>query len=292
MNLRSIEYVLQEAFTGIKRNGLMAFASISTIALSLCVLGVFALAALSANNFAQLQISRFEIVTFVPKEVGDAAALTIVEEIRKIDGVKSVELRSRDEEWAKFKHDNPNFQNAGLPTNPLNYAIDVHVVDKTKIASIAEKIRKIENIKSVNENREVFGRVMALAKVTKAVSILGVIVLLITTVFIISNAIKLTLYARRREIRIMQLVGATNSFIRVPLVIEGMVFGAIGSFAAFILINLGSKYLSKMAEKITRILGQFQSGISNTELAFGLLFLGVVIGAVGSLVSIRRFLHD
>ena len=135
------------------------------------------------------------------------------------------------------------------------------------------------------------GRVMAVARVVKALSAAGVVVLLITTAFIISNAIKLTLYARRLEIRIMQLVGATNQFIRLPLVIEGVVFGAIGAVAAWVLLTLGGSYVSSVAQRIV-FLGRITSGIGNGQLAIGLIVVGAAIGAAGSFVSIRRFLHD
>lgn len=291
VNLRSIEYVIQETFTGIQRNGLMAFASISTIALTLAVLGSFVLSALGANHFASAQIDRFEIAVFA-KDNDKANADTVASQIRKIKGVVSANVRSRDEEWANFKRQHPDIESAGLPLNPLPFRIDVRVSDHTRTPAIANKIRTMDDVDAVREGRETLGRVMAVAQVVKGVSFAGVIILLITTAFIISNAIKLTLYARRREIRIMQLVGATNQFIRLPLVLEGIIFGAIGAFFAWALIRVGGTYVTHMAGSITPLMRQFSSDVRPGVLGLAMLVMGAAIGAVGSLVSIRRFLRD
>jgi cell division transport system permease protein len=157
---------------------------------------------------------------------------------------------------------------------------------------ITDNIRAMDDIDAVRDGRETWQRVIAVAGVLKAVSITGVIVLLVTTIFVISNAIRLTLYARRREIRIMQLVGATNHFIRMPLVVEGMVFGAVGAVIAWLLLKAGATYIAHVVQSITPILGQFTSEVTPVRLALGMLIMGALIGAAGSLVSIRRFLRD
>lgn len=292
MKIRSLEYIVEEAFTGIHRNGLMAFASISTIALSLGVLGAFVLTALSANHFAAAQIGDFRIAVFMDTKVDRKQTDAVADKIRHMDNVSSVLIRDREKEWTDFKRNRPDIESAGLPLNVLPYSMDVKVADAARLSVVASRIRAMDNIDAVKEGREVLGRVMAVAQVAKVISIVGVVVLLITTIFIISNAIKLTLYARRREIGIMQLVGATNQFIRLPLVIEGMFFGAAGALVAWLLLHIGSSYLSQSAQRVTGLVSQLQSGVGSGELAVGLVVLGTAIGAVGSMVSIRRFLRD
>lgn len=292
VNLRNVEYLIQEAFTGIWRNGLMAFASISTIALSLGVLGAFVLASMSANNFANAQVGKFQVAVFMEREATDAQASDVVERIKKMDGVGDVALRSRDEEWANFKHQRPNFESAGLPLNPLPYSMDVKVSDKTRTAVIASKIRTMAGVAKVSDGGTTLSHMMAMTHMVKIVSVVGVMILLVTAVFIISNAIKLTLYARRREIRIMQLVGATNWFIRIPLVIEGVAFGIAGALIAWGLLSVGTIYLAQSARKMATLLAQFNSGVGAAELGISLILIGAMIGAMGSFVSIRRFLHD
>lgn len=291
VNLSSIEFLIQEAFTGIRRNGLMAYASISTIALSLGVLGGFVLVALGANNFAASQISKFEIAVYMDVRATKAQTEAVAETIRKMPYVAGVELRSREQEWARFKKENPNIEAAGLQSNPIPHSLDVKVTDAAKTTYIANKVRAMEGVHKVSDGREVLSRVMAVARVVRGISVAGVVVLLITAVFIISNAIKLTLYARRREIRIMKLVGATNWFIRVPLIIEGVVFGATGAFAAWVLLRLGGSYVAHTAQRLP-MMARFSSDVTPGALALWLMLLGIAIGAAGSFVSIRRFLHD
>jgi len=291
MNPSSIEFLVQEAFTGIRRNGLMAFASISTIALSLGVLGAFVLVALGANHFTASQIGKFEVAVYMSNEAGQAQTQALADQIGKMQDVASVKVLSKEEEWARFKRSNPNIESAGLQNNPLPFSIDIKVSDASRTTYIANKVRAMKGVRAVRDGREELGRVMALARVVRGVSIAGVIILLLTAVFIISNAIKLTLYARRREIRIMKLVGATNWFVRVPLIIEGVVFGAVGAFAAWLLLRLGGSYVSQSVAKMP-FMAQFSSDIQPSTLAFALIALGVAIGAAGSFVSIRRFLRD
>lgn len=291
VKLRNIEYLLQEAFTGIQRNGVMAIASISTIALSIGVLGAFILATLGANNFTAAQIGRFQIAAFMTNSANKTQVDMTVAQIQKIKGVESVAILDRDQEWADFKRDRPDIESAGLPLNVLPYAMNIKVSEPSRLPMIAAKVRAMNYIDAVRDGKEDLGRVMAVAHVIKGISLAGVLILFVTTVFIISNAIRLTLYARRREIRIMQLVGATNWFIRIPLVIEGVVFGAIGAFIAWILLRVGTIYICRLSENITFI-GQFSSKVQPANFAVTLMLLGAAIGAAGSFVSIRRFLHD
>ena len=294
VNFRNIEFLIQEAITGIWRNGLMAFASISTIALSLGILGAFVLMAMGANNFASAQIGRFQIKVFT-QDADRAQAESVRDRIREIEDVGSVVILDRDREYADLKTEHPNFDFAGVRGdrgNPLPYCLDVRVADASHTAEVADRIRTIDHVHRVNEAREQVDRVMTLARIVKAVSYAGVAILLVTTGFITSNAIKLTLYARRREIQIMQLVGATNWFIRVPLVIEGVVFGAVGAAIAWAMLRIGSIYLSRGVESVARFMYAFNSRLDPAHLAAGLLIVGVIIGATGSCVSIRKFLHD
>ncbi len=291
MTFRDLEYLLQEAFIGIRRNGVMAFASITTVALSLAVLGAFVLSAMGANNFASAQLGQFQIYVFVNQEAGAERAGQVAESMRKMVGVGSVNLLSRDREWETFKRKRADISPAGL-TNPLPYTIQARVTDPQRTTFIADKIRVMKDVDKVNEGRELLGRVIALARVIKVVSVVGIIVLLITASFIISNAIRLTLYARRMEIRIMQLVGATNEFIRIPLIIEGVVFGCVGGLVAWLMIRVLSTVLSGEVQAIGPFLSDFSSRVQPSELSVGMVALGALIGASGSYLSIRRFLRS
>jgi cell division transport system permease protein len=293
VNLRNLEYLIQEAFVGISRNGIMAVASVSTVALSMAILGAFLLLVLGSHRFVERQLAQFEIAVFLPVDASPRQADELRDAIRRLPLTKRVRLLDKDKEWAKFKWNmNTEIDLGGVTGNPLPYALHVESTEPRKTDVLADQIRHIPGVAHVTDSRETYGRVKALANLVKYLGFAAALVLCFTTIFIISNAIRLTLFARRHEIKIMQLVGATNWFIRVPLVLEGIVFGAIGSAVAFGLVSLGSGYIAAMVlERFPPILRDLSSGVGRGQFLTSLVSGGALIGALGSLISIRRFLR-
>lgn len=292
VNLRNIEYLIQEAFVGIWRNGIMAVAAVSTVALSLAILGTFLLMVIGSHRFAEKQLAKFEISAYLPVGATEKQAQGIREKIAALPLTKKADLLSRDEEWQKFKSRvNTKIDLGGIEDNPLPYAIDVESKDPRKTSDLADQIGKIKGIEEVKDGKKLYGSVKTIADLVRLLGFAAAIILCLTTTFIISNAIRLTVFARRHEIKIMQLVGATNWFIRVPLVLEGIVIGALGALVAFGLISAGSTYVVQVVEqKVMPIFRDVSSGIAPAQFMFSLLLAGALIGAMGSLISIRRFL--
>lgn len=270
----------------------MAVAAITTVALSLAILGGFLLLALSSHRFVEGQLAKFQIAASVRREASVAQAEEVRDTIKALPLTKSVKLLSRDSEWAKMKpRIGLKMDLGGIIDNPLPYMIEVTSKDPRKVSDLAEQIRRIDGVKKVRNAEEDYKRVRTIADLVKALGVVGAVILCITTVFIISNAIRLTLFARRHEIRIMQLVGATNWFIRAPLVLEGIVLGAIGALVATALVAAGSGYTSSLVWKlIPATVRNVSSGIDQSHFAVMLIIGGAAIGALGSMVSIRRFL--
>jgi len=270
----------------------MAVAAVTTVALSLAILGGFLLLAVTSHRFVEGQLAKFQIAASVPREASIEQAKKVCDAIKALPLTKSANLLSREEEWAKLKLSvGLKMDLGGVIDNPLPYMIEVTAKDPRKVGELAEQIRRINGIRKVRNAEEDYKRVRTIADLIKALGIVGAVVLCITTVFIISNAIRLTLFARRHEIRIMQLVGATNWFIRVPLVLEGIVLGAIGALIATGLVAVGSGYTSNLVWKlIPATVRNVSSGIDHSQFAVVLIVGGAAIGALGSLVSIRRSL--
>lgn len=291
VNLRNFEYLIQDAFIGIWRNGIMAIASISTIALSMAILGAFLLLAIGSHRFADKQLASFQIAAFLQDGASQSRAEEVRAEIAELPLASKVVLKSRDAEWAEFKQKmNADLNLSGVIGNPLPYAINIESKDPYKTSVLVQQIRKIKNVDYVEDSSS-YTKVKALAGIVRALGTTVAIILCFTTILIISNAIRLTMFARRQEIRIMQLVGATNWFIRVPLVIEGIVFGAIGACIAGGLIAVCSDYIGKMLSKsFPLMLRDMSSGVPHAEFAMTLAIAGALVGALGSIVSIRRFL--
>lgn len=293
MNFRNLEYLIQEAFIGIWRNGIMAVASLSTVAFSMAILGVFLLLVLGSHHFAERQLAGFELKVFMPRGGSEDDAIKVRDAIEKLPLAKNVVLLSRDKEYAKLKRNmSGSMEFGGLIPNPLPYALDVKSKDSRKTGILANQIRRIQGVANVADAQEDYKLVKTIADIVKLVGFIAAVVLVIITVFLISNAIRLTLFARRHEIKIMQLVGATNWFIRVPLVLEGIVLGAVGALVAIGLISIGSECISSLARELSETTPRsLSSGVAPAHFVVWLVVGGAVIGALGSLLSIRRFLR-
>lgn len=269
----------------------MAIASISTVALSMAILGTFVLLMLGSHNFVEKKLRQFEIRAFAPRGASQADAEKLRDSISKLKLATNVKLLSRNKEWAAFKRSRNLEVVSGVVGNPLPYAIDVQSKDPRRTAELANQIRKLEGVGAVKNAQESYGYVKAIADLVKLLGFAASLILCFTTIFIISNAIRLTLFARRHEIRIMQLVGATNGFIRIPLVLEGIVLGIIGTLIAVGLIAGGSEYVASMVQRnLPPTLFDLSSDINRSQFNTSLIIAGGIIGALGSVLSIRRFL--
>lgn len=292
MNLRNIEYLIQEAFVGIWRNGVASLASLSTIALSMAVLGGLALLIAGSHRFVETQLANFEIMAFTSQKASEQDAIKIAESIKKIPLAQSVEVLPRDKEWENLKKKlSSNINLAGIDNNPLPYAISVRAKDSRRLEELAQKIRGVAGVDDVVTRDQTYGHVLAIADLVKILGISAVIVLSIITAFIIGNAIRLTLFARRHEIQIMQLVGATNWFIKAPLIIEGIVLGALGAVIAAGIVTAGSDYVAHyVLTRFPLMMRNISSGITLQAFISTLVCTGALIGAIGSFFSARRFL--
>jgi cell division transport system permease protein len=291
LNPRNIEFLIQEALVGVRRNGLMAIASISTIALSIAILATFCLLILGAHGFAQRELRKFEVAVFLKPGVETSVVESTAAKVREMPFVTNVEIYSKEKAWPEFKRSFPHITAAGLK-NPLPDKLRVSVRDPKKTSKVADAIRKFPNIDKVDEGRTQLKYVLAVADFIKWFGAAASLALLAATIFIISNAIRLTVFVRRREIKIMQMVGATNWFIRVPLILEGVIFGATGAAIAFLLVAAGMTYVTSVITGMMPMMQGVSSGVDKGQIFATLMIGGIIIGAAGSFISIRRFLKN
>ncbi|EXX88238.1 permease-like cell division protein FtsX, partial [Paenibacillus darwinianus] len=240
MRFSTILRHIREGALNIVRNGWMSFASISSIFISLFILGVFMLLALNINNLTKQIESQVQIRVFLSLNIEQAKKDELLNQIGNLPEVSKVTPVSK-EEGLEMLRENLGKDGATLlegydkENNPLPDSLTVEVADPEQIGFVAKKIKAIGDndatapIMSVKYGQ---GAVETMFKVTKAVRNVGLVIVLglaLTAMFLISNTIKMTIFARRREIGIMKLVGATNYFIRWPFFIEGALIGLIGS---------------------------------------------------------------
>lgn len=291
MSLRGLEHAIIESLVSIKRNGLMSLVSISTLALTLSVLGAFILLILWLHGIASTLPDKLEVAVFLEKNAPKQQVMEIRSDIAAMEHVKSATIIPAEIGWEEFKKNmGGQLELSGVEGNPLPDMIRVRVDDPRFIVGIANKVRAIPLIDEVNEGRDLVEQLVRFADLIKVLGGAAGIVLFLVTTFIISNTIRLTVFARRREIKIMQMVGATNWFIRLPLMFEGMILGAIGGALACGLIYAAASYIVKVVTRVMPLLAQFSVNVEPTQFVGGLTVVGCLVGAVGSMISIRRFL--
>ncbi|WP_256759078.1 permease-like cell division protein FtsX [Cohnella sp. WQ 127256] len=293
----------REGVKNVGRNGWMTFASMSSIAVSLFILGVFMLLALNVNKLADQLDSQVQINVYLQLDIEKGKAEEIERTIKRIPEVKSVTYipkaeglqRFRDSMGEEGKEALDGYENEN---NPLPDAFEVEAFDPQNIAYVAKQISAINlNDPSAPIDKVKYGKdaIEKLFSITNAVRNIGffiVIGLAIMAMFLISTTIKITILARRREISIMKLVGATNSFIRWPFFIEGAIIGFGGSFISSALLLYGYSQLVRTTSTTVGLYMLEFSSLDEVRTLVGgtIIILGTLLGVWGSTISVRRYL--
>ena len=293
MSLRTKEYFIREAFVSIRRNGLMSIAAISTVAISLLVLGLFLVLVFNINNMASMLESQVQITVYVKDEVSADKLTELKGQLTKTTGVTKVGFTSKEQAMKDFRKrlgEQKELLDSLGDVNPLPNSFAVHVDKPENLKSIAEKIRKLENIESMRFGQEIIEQLFKVTYFIRVGGLVLIVFLTFATLFIISNTIRLTVFARRKEVSLMKYVGATDWFIRWPFLLEGMMLGLIGGVVAFVLIGI---VYSIIVEQIHSTLAFMpilpkQPLLSNVSIL--IVFLGMTIGATGSFISLKKFL--
>lgn len=294
---------VREGFKNIFRNGWMSVASVTSIIVSLLILGVFIMLVLNVNSLADQADSQVEVNVFLELNVEQNMRETLQKEIAAMPEISKTTFVTKAQGLEELRKDlgesgKELLEGFDKDSNPLPDKIVVEVIEPTTVPFVAEKIEKLNTLhpeKPILKVRYGKGTVETLFTITKLIRNVGFIFvagLAIMSMFLISNTIRVTILARRREIGIMKLVGATNFFIRWPFFIEGALIGLIGS-----LITVGILFTG-----YERLLAAVQGDIALNmlklmplegiwiQLSALLIILGMLVGIVGSTLSMRKFL--
>lgn len=294
MKLKTGEYFIQEVFHSLRRNNWMTFASIGTVAVSLFVLGVFLILVLNMNRLAGMLESQVQISVYLEDHLTDREKRQIGYDIESLQGIDSVTYVDRETAKERLKErlgDQKYLLDALSEDNPLPDAFEVTVTTPAVVESAAGAIAAMQGVEEAKYGQDVIEH---LFDITRLMRIFGFVLMGLlggATLFIISNTIRLTVFARRKEIAIMKYVGATDWFIRWPFLLEGIVLGCIGGFIAAVALR---SFYAAMAAKIYSTLAFFplmpQYPFMN-YVTLAILLAGIVIGAIGSVISLKRFLR-
>ena len=294
MSFSTKEYFVKETYKSIRRNGFMSFASISTVAVSLLVLGMFLMIFLNTNNLAQYLESQVQVSVYMQDSATEKELASVKEKLSKMPGVVKVTQVSKQQALERFKKrlgDQEQLLHSLGKENPFPNSFEIQVDNPERIKVLTPQIGQLPKVETAKFGQEVVEHLFQLTKILRFGGILLVVFLAMATLFIISNTIRLTVFARRKEVIIMKYVGATDWFIRWPFLLEGMTLGFFGAVLASVLIN---SIYSGLLERIHATLAFLPLLPTSPLLIYVDLFLliaGTGIGALGSYISLRKFLQ-
>jgi len=285
---------IRDAFKSISRNFSLSMASILCVTITLIIVSVSIVIAANINNSTKNIENELNIVAYLKKEVTEDDIKNVESEIDNIEFVREIKFISKEEQKKNMSEYNDAFETIlnYLDENPLLDSYVIYVDDVKEISEVADEIKQIPNIETVKYGEGMVEEVVSAFDIIQKVTIAIVIALVLVTVFLISNTIKLTIYSRKNEIEIMRLVGASNGAIKLPFIFEGLVLGIIGSiipicitiYGYVILYNTMHGYLfSEMLRLVEPYSFVFMvSGI--------LVLIGSLVGAYGSVKAVRKYL--
>lgn len=291
MNISSIGYLLKEGFKNVWNNRIMSIASIGVLISCLVLTGTAALLSMNVAKVVESVGDSNVTTVYLDDEIDELKGTYIAKEINKLENVTKVQFYSKEDAILTYKEvlGEEVFKNMQGKNNPLPNAVNVTMDDLSKYDETVKSILKIEGVNSVNSRREVAQRLTSLNSLVSKLSIFVIIALGIISLFIISNTIRMTMYSRRFEISIMKSVGATNAFVRIPFIIEGIVMGLISSvLSTLALMFLYDMVMSAIAHLIPITPIPFTDVVWIVVASFTIA--GTLIGALGGFISIRKYL--
>ena len=236
MKLRTFSYFVKEAFKSMRRNGLMTLASISTVALSLFMLGVFLCGVVNLNNMAASLETQVQLSVYLKDDLTTNQIMETGKAVKSQPHIKELKFVTKDQALQDFKSrlgdDQKQMIDSLEGVNPLPNSYIVTFENPQDVKLAAKELATVPGVESVHYGQDVVDELFKITQIIRIGGIVLIAFLAAATLFIISNTIRLTVFARRKEIAIMKYVGATNGFIRWPFVIEGMLLGCIGGLIA------------------------------------------------------------
>lgn len=288
-----IAYFFKEGISGIRLHGLMSFAAVTVIAACLLIISTFALVAYNIDVLIDGLASQNEIAVFVNETLSREEAQALADSLASVPNVSSVTFIPKEEAFENYLDmlgEDAYVMEDLREDNPLRDEYRVVMTDVARHDETVEAIKEVTGVAATNSEKEISDRLIQMKNIVNAVSYALMALLGAVSVFIISNTVRLAMFARREEISIMKMVGATDGFIRAPFVIEGAVLGLLSGVFAF-LAEWG--VYDYIATKLVESSGIFDM-VAFAAVWKGLLpvmiGVGVVIGILGSVLTIRKFL--
>lgn len=293
----SIRFFLKQAFTSLWRNGVMSVASVAVLMSCLVVLGAFVLLVANLNknldNIAKLNV----IMVFCDYDLEEGKAEEIGSDIKKLSNVDKCEYISKEESLEKMKEESGDsgiYDDMTGENNPLCESFEVTYTndDETEVFNLEAELRNIDGVRKINSVYQTAKTIDSFKRGITIVFSIFLLILFVVSLFVIINTIKLAVYARRHEITVMRYVGATNGFITIPFVFEGIIIGVAASAVAYAIELVIYNYIAKSAFSSVAFISIIDAPTVAVPLFFGFIGVGMLTGIIGSVASLRKYLKS
>jgi len=281
-------FILKEAFRGLSKNKLMAFVTFGVMFFSLFIFGLFLISTVNLFLLIHKAEEKVEITAFLSDALEDNDISALKRDISSLMGVKEVVFISKQQALEKFRDDlgdNSDLLDA-LETNPLPASLDIKLYESFKdpkdLKELAAKIEAMLGVEEIKYGKEWVEILDKVVKILVGVDLILGLIISLSSIFVVANTIKLTVFARKNQIEIMELVGATHRFIISPFLVEGIIEGLMaGAVASGLLFGVYNLFASRLGDfiQVTR------------ELFIIVLVFGTLLGYIGSHISVKKFLH-
>ena len=293
MKKNNIGYLLREGFRGVFLHGFMSFAAVCVTVACLIIMGTFSLVLYNVHVMIVDLEKENQVLVYIDEDYSEAEAKSVGSRINLISNVHEAKFVSREQALDNFvgkQSDTTAFN--GVDASILRDRYEVTVEDNSLLEQTVAEIEKIDGVAEVSAHYEIANGFQSLQKVLNIASMVIIIVLFVVSLFIISNTVKLAMYSRSEEIAIMKMVGATDSFIRLPFVVEGLILGLFGSLIGFFLQWGLYDFLQSSITKVDTLklfqVAPFADVVELVAIVYAIA--GLAVGVLGGLLSIRKFL--
>ncbi len=281
-------FILREAFRGLSKNKLMAIVTFGVMFFSLFIFGLFLISTVNLFLLINRAEEKVGITAFLDDYLTEDEIATLKRDISSFMGVKEVIFVSKQEAFEKFREELGKDSDLleALETNPLPASFDIELYESYKnpkdLKNLAAKVEAIPGIEEIKYGEEWVRILDRVVKILVSIDLILGIIISLSSIFVVANTIKLTVFARREQIEIMELVGATHRFIISPFLVEGIIEGILaGAVACGLLFGVYNFFAARLGDFI----------LITRELFITVLVFGTLLGYVGSHISVKKFLH-
>ncbi|KLE14459.1 permease-like cell division protein FtsX [Clostridium sp. C8] len=294
MKINTLKYFFVDAMKSLRRNRTLSIAAMITVLITFFIFGTFTLLGLNFNKAIEDVASKVEIKVFLKDDIKLLDQREIELKLNEQKGAKEVIYESREEAFLNFKEslkDNPGLlQGYDLQNNPLPSSFIVKLENPEDANEITKAVEDMTGVENISNQQEMINAISSFVSGVRIAGLILFVVFIGVSIFLITNTTKITVYSRRKEVGIMKFVGATDWFIRWPFIIEGMIIGMVGSLLSSVLLFTLYKwaygYIVSNMFLVTLVTPSFVLG----TLTWLFLVGGILVGAAGSIVALRKFL--